>query len=430
MKALSLIRELVAGFRHFKQEAGLYFFASSVLTKLLSFFTSWLALRLLDNAELGRAIFAYQIIVFVLPFMGLGVGSGLLRYGALKERRVEQEALFGEVLRKGFWINCTLILALWMFSGPLVERLPGSRQYLHIFSFMLLSSYLAELVKLYALVIRKNAYFAFVESTQHIVLAILVFLGALYADVRGYAWAFVLSPLLAALIWFPSLGVSLSSLWSLSKRKLLTAEIWRYGLFTSLGNVATQLLFVVDVLLIGVLLQNPEKVTAYKYLSLIPFSALFLSQIYMRAHFVELSKEMNNRGFILRFVKRYHLLFVLLYATFFSICFVLRKPLLVFFDPSFVVFVDVFLVLCIGVGGVFVLRGLYGNLLSAMGKSQWNFYIGLFSLLVNLLFNYLLIPTYGILGAAITSAVVMWLSGGLSLLVWAYLSVAVEREKG
>ncbi len=422
-----LIRELLATFFRFKKEAGLYFFTSSLLAKILSFLASWLALRLLDNEELGKAIFAYQIIVFVLPFMGLGLGSGLWRYGALQEKRADREAFFVEALRKGLLVNVLLIAALWVFSGPLVNRIPGSKTYLQIFSLMLLSNHLAELVKIYALVIKRNVYFALQESAQHILLVIFVYLGAKYADVRGYAWAFVLAPLLASFLCLPFLGIGFSVLRKRVRKSFLSLEVWRYGFFSSLGNVATQLLFVIDVLLIGVLLQSSEEVTAYKYLSLIPFSALFLSQIYMRAHFVELTQKIKDRAFLLGFIKRYHLLFALLYGAFFSFCFLLRRPLLAVFDTAFLAFEHVFLVLCLGVGGIFLLRGLYGNLLSAMGKSQWNFYIGLFSLLVNLFFNYLLIPLYGILGAAMTSAVVMWLSGGMSLF-WVWINLPPQSS--
>ncbi len=410
-----MFSELKSAFERFRHEAGLHFFVSSLLVKALSFFTSWLALRLLDNEELGRAIYAYQLIAFLLPFMGLGIGSGLLRYGGMKSNREEQDIMLVEVLRKGLLINLVLMLLLWLFSGPLLMRVEGAYTYLQIFSFMLLANYLLELVKIYALTIKKNAYFAYAESTHAILLLLFVVAGARFADVKGYALAFVLAPLLTVFIWFFSLGVPRKLFFRPLRRSMLSKEIWRYGFYTSLGNVATQLLFVIDLLLVGALLNDPLAVTTYKYISLIPFSALFLSQIYMRAHFVELSRRMEEAVFIRRFIRRYHLVFLLLFAFFFGFCFVFSVPLLRLFDAAFVRYVSAFWVLCFGVGGIFLLRGLYGNLLSAAGKSHLNFYIALFSLLLNLVLNLYLIPVYGLWGAAFTSAVVMWFSGLLSL---------------
>ena len=407
-------KELLESLRLFRREAGVSFFFSSLWTKALSFLTSWLALRLLDDVELGKAIFAYQVIAFVLPVMGLGIGSGLLRYGGMKDSREEQDEMFVEVLRKGGVLNVGLMVLLWLLAGPLLrQQMAGSERYLHIFAFMLLSNYLLELLKLYALTTRRNVYFAYAESTHALLLLVAVVLGAQYYGVEGYAWAFVLAPLLTVLLWFRAVGVPWRMLFKRVRRSL-NAEIWRYGAFSSLSNVATQLLFVIDLLLIGALLKDPLQVTVYKYVSLIPFSALFLSQIYMRAHFVELSRRLKDTSFLNTFRRRYHLLFGLIFAVFFAFCFFLRELLLGFFDSSFVAYSDVFLVLCFGVGGVFLLRGLYGNLLSAVGEARYNFYIAGFFLLLNVLSNAWLIPAYGLLGAAMTSAAMMWLSGLVS----------------
>ena len=71
--------------------------------------------------------------------------------------------------------------------------------------------------------------------------------------------------------------------------------------------------------------------------------------------------------------------------------------------------------------GILLFRGLFGNLLSALGKAHINYWIALISLGINLISNLYFIPRYGILGAAITSAGVMWLSGILSFGVfWFY----------
>jgi O-antigen/teichoic acid export membrane protein len=68
----------------------------------------------------------------------------------------------------------------------------------------------------------------------------------------------------------------------------------------------------------------------------------------------------------------------------------------------------------VGVIGVLLFRGLFGNLLASIGKSHVNFWIAIGTLAVNAVLNLFLIPKYGITGAAITSAIVMWTSGILS----------------
>ena len=75
----------------------------------------------------------------------------------------------------------------------------------------------------------------------------------------------------------------------------------------------------------------------------------------------------------------------------------------------------------LGVCGILILRGLFGNLLSSIGKAHLNFYITGTALILNIICNYYLIPALGIKGAAITSASLMWCTGIASaILFWIF----------
>jgi Na+-driven multidrug efflux pump len=108
-------------------------------------------------------------------------------------------------------------------------------------------------------------------------------------------------------------------------------------------------------------------------------------------------------------------------------CFILlnsylfAEQILTILEPNFIQFIDVFLILMIGITSIYVIRGLFGNLLSSIGKAHINHYIASISLIINIISNYFLIPKYGIKGAAITSAILMWFSSLLSLICFLYL---------
>jgi O-antigen/teichoic acid export membrane protein len=53
-----------------------------------------------------------------------------------------------------------------------------------------------------------------------------------------------------------------------------------------------------------------------------------------------------------------------------------------------------------------------------MGKASTNYWIALIAIFINLVLNYFLIPRYGIFGAAITSAILMWFTGLASTLLF------------
>jgi O-antigen/teichoic acid export membrane protein len=94
--------------------------------------------------------------------------------------------------------------------------------------------------------------------------------------------------------------------------------------------------------------------------------------------------------------------------------------LLRIFGEEFIKYTETFMILVVGVCGILFIRGLFGNLLSSLGKANMNFIITAIALLLNFILNNYLIPIYGIKGAAITSAILMWFTGILSFLLFKY----------
>ena len=119
------------------------------------------------------------------------------------------------------------------------------------------------------------------------------------------------------------------------------------------------------------------------------------------------------------------MLFLLIFSLGISLIFYpLAGFILNLFDISYSIYRPTFLVLTGGVFGILIFRGLYGNLLSALGKAHVNYWISFGALLITIPANYYLIPRYGIFGAAITSASLMWFS---SLLTFAMFKILHKR---
>ena len=64
----------------------------------------------------------------------------------------------------------------------------------------------------------------------------------------------------------------------------------------------------------------------------------------------------------------------------------------------------------------------FGNMLASVGKSNWNAIVALIILVLNGVLNYYAIYAWGIIGAAIVTCALLWISGILSLaLFFVYL---------
>ncbi|MDG1527741.1 MAG: polysaccharide biosynthesis C-terminal domain-containing protein [Polaribacter sp.] len=409
---MSLLKTYI---QNFISRSGNYILSASIISRILSFFASWIALQLIPNKELGIVLFAYNIILFIIPIGGFGLHQSLLRFGSLLKTSEEKNSLFRYTFFKGIWVTFILIFIIIIVSLFIDFQFENTKYYLAFLSITLIPTYIFELIKIQFRLHHKNKLFAFTEIVFTSVLTISVLVLSYYFKENGYAIAIVLTPTITILFFIKKFK---SDLFFNRKLTMINREFWKYGFFASLSNVVTQLLFVIDILLIGFLLNDAEMVTNYKYISLIPLSLLFLPRAFINADFVAFTENIYDKKYIIKYIKSYLLLFTILSIAFCILFGFFSNFILKLFDADFIQFKTSFLILIIGVSGILIFRGLFGNLLSSIGKAHINFYITFTALIINFFSNYYLIPKYGLKGAAITSASLMWFTGILSAIIF------------
>lgn len=393
-------------------------FFATIVSRLLSLLASWIALQFIDKSSFGVVLFSYNIILFLLPISGLGLPQSLIRFSALNENTENRNSIFLYVLKYGFFSSLGMILLLIISSFFIPFQFEKGQFYMIIFSFLILPNFLFEVVRAQLRLNHDNKNFAYSELLFSIIFIALIIVLTFYLKEIGFVISLILSPILTSLFFIKKLKIKLKKIKKLPELNFL---FWKYGFFASLSNVVTQLLFVVDILLIGYLIKDPEMVTSYRYISLIPFSLLFLPRIFINTDFVTFTEKIYDRKYIKNYIKSYMLLFLgisilLIIASYFLGSYILR-----ILDASFVAYNATFFIMILGVSGIFIFRGLFGNLLSSIGKANVNYYIALIALALNVISNYYLIPELGIKGAAITSAILMWFTGILSYVWFLYL---------
>lgn len=401
--------------QNFLGRSGSYVFTATIFSRLFSFLASWIALQFISNKELGVVLFAYNIVFFLIPICGLGLHQGLIRYGALLKTKEEKNSLFLYVFRKGISASLLLILFIIIASFFVTFEFKNTQTYLIILSFIILPSFIFEIIRAQFRLNHNNKSFAFTEFVHSILLLFSVFLFSYFFKEIGYTIALLITPLLASLFFIKKLNINFKSKELLD---ITNFSFWKYGFFASLSNVVTQLLFVIDMLLIGYLLKDSEMVTNYRYISLIPFSLLFLPRVFIATDFVSFTENIYNKKYIINYIKSYMLFFSIISIVFCLFFGVFSSEILNLFDSVFKKYDDSFLILIYGICGILMLRGLFGNLLSSIGKAHINFYITSIALGINIVSNYFLIPKLGIKGAAITTALLMWFTGILSVILF------------
>ena len=409
------IKEYIKGFI---DRSGNYVFLSTLFSRGLSFLGSWIALQLIDHEELGIILFAFSIVQFIIPIGGFGLHQSLIRYGALLNSNEEKQELFSYVLKKGIIASILIIFLLNIIGYFIPFQFDKTYGYFSFLTLTILTIFILEIIKIQFRLQHKNKLYALSEFWYNVILVILIFILSSCFDGFGYVVALIVAPLLTVLIFLKKLNIKLSSTNTLT---ITNFYFWRYGFLGGISNVVTQLLILVDLILIGHLMGDPIQVTNYRYISIIPFSLLFLPRVFITTDFVTFTEKIADRHYIAKYIKNYVQLFAIISILILLGSYLFASEILSIFGKEYMIYSESFLILIIGVIGIFLLRGVYGNLLASIGRIEVNYYIICVALIINIISNHYLIPIYGIKGAAITSAILMWFTGILSWLCFVYL---------
>ena len=189
----------------------------------------------------------------------------------------------------------------------------------------------------------------------------------------------------------------------------------------SVGGVLSEMLFAVDILLIGNIIKDAELIAQYKTSNIIPFSILILPVAIITADFVQLSRmAISDKKELVKYYWNYLKImgvisvFILFFFYFFS------TDLLMIFGKEYSNDNNLMFVFSIGTVGALLFRNPLGNILSAIGWPKINAFFSLIILIINVVAGYYFITKYGVMGAAYTTIFLMWFSGILSLFAFIY----------
>ncbi len=404
------IQSLIKGF--FKRKGG-YILSSIIISKAFSFLLSIFVVKHLTTNDFGNISYSYNIISFIIPFMGFGIFQSLSRFAPIANSQSEKRRIFKFTFWRGVIASIIITIILIALAGIITQNLPNAKHYLIYLSLLVLSLFILESVKLLYRVYNLNKLYAYIEIGHSLLLLILGVTLTYFLDGVGYVLALLISPLVIAL--FLTLKNKLYKKTPATKYdKAEKLIFWKYGFFTSIGGLAAKLLFSIDILMIGYLLKDETDVALYKAASLIPFSLLFIPNGFIQTDLIKLTREYQNKAFLKKYILNYLKLFGLISIVTAITLTLLAEPIMQFFGEEYHSAYPLIPVFAIGIIGAFVFRNLFGNLLDAFGWAKISAILSISILLLDVVLNYFLVKEHGIIGAAYSTSILLWSSGILS----------------
>ena len=399
--------------RRFLARDGLWMMASQGTVKMLGFVAVVLVTRTASETEYGWYAYAMGLVATVVPFMGFGAYQAFIRFGVLKNQTAERVELHRRAMGWGLTGAVGLASLLTLATPVICTDVPESAAVMRLLAWVTVSTFCMEHVKGLARALNDNKTSAQVDVVFAGLMVLGAGVGVHLGGIQGYALAVVLSPFVAALPFGIKLGALRMSWGRLSE---LVPGFWSYGVHTALGAVLAKGFYAVDLFLIGRLwLEDAEALAVYRVAWLIPLATHVLPTAVAATDFVRNASKHDHGQDIWSYLFGYWRTFGLISAFALGVVAWGAPWLLEVFGPRYAEGVGLMRVLLVGSLGAHLLRIPLGNLLSALGRANWNTWANIAVLLVTALGCMWRIPELGLMGAAQIMVAMMWGSGLLSL---------------
>ena len=405
-------------YQNFIKRKGIFVGLSSLVEKIGGFCLIFIATKILTKNDFGFITYANTALVFLIPFVGFGVHQGLIRYGAIANSQKEKKVLFLFTLRKGISYSLLLVLLVVLLTPILSTNLKEASTYIYILSLQLIGLFLFEMLRIYTRLLHLNKLYARITNVKTISLVLVALVLTLKFNSIGYVIALAFVPFLVALVYLKKLHLLQFRI--IEKPKLNFKQFFLYGFYTSASGVLSQLLYAVDILLLGNILKDETAVAWYKVSNIFPFSLLILPLIFINTDFVKIAnKSVSDKKYVRDYYLNYLKLFLLISLGVFVVFYFFSDNLLSLFGKEYIDS-SLMQIFSIGVIGALLLRIPLGNILSAIGLVRINAINSLIILILNIILSYIFIKNKGTEGADLVTSGLMWFSGILSLVyfIW------------
>lgn len=411
-------------------KGAIHILGTNVVNKVLSFFTNILIVRFLTKAEYGVFGYANNIISFFLLVSGLGMISGVLQYGSENRSEEEKKLYFKYGMNFGLLINGILALLVFFYVKWIPIAIDGTEKYILLMCLVPLFDYVFNYLctilrcrkenKKYALMLNINTVTYFISSCAG------AFLFGIAGVVVGRYIAYLIS-IIQGIIFcnYKEILVCKSNQLNKEQKK----EIVKYSIICCMSNALSQILYLLDVYLIGAYIKDSQAVASYKAATLIPSALTFIPLgiiTFIYPYFAE-----NNLNY--NWLKeKMIVLFKVLAAvnSIISLSLIVLAPWIIklLWGAEYMDCLAAFRILAFNyfLSGTFRIPA--GNILAMMKNVKVNLVVSVLAGTSNIFLDIFLIQCMGAEGAALATVLVVIISVAISMPALLYKMKSLKKE--
>ncbi len=394
----------------------LHVFGANLFSYFVAFSGSIIYVRLLGQHEYGIYAFTYNIISFFLLVNGFGAASGVLQFVSKAPDKLTQYAYLKASMILGILFNILLSIIIFCYAIFINLPIPGARTILIAMAFFPIGRLFIDVFQAYLRATSQNKILARFAISSNLTLLISSIIGIYYFQLIGfilftYIAYFII--IILTLVWF-----NFPNILKIKVTNLNYSEFIRYSMYVTTGNAFSQLLFVLDVLLLGYVVKDVILVAEYKVATIIPFTLSFIPNIICNFFYPNFARNIQNPCYIINLKNRLRKCMLVLSISISLSLIILAKPIIwIIYGKAYLNSVIPFQILSFGFWVAASFRTVNGSILASLGHAKFSMWFNVFMLILNLIISYELIKVYGIVGAAVGVVIIFSISSIVSTLV-------------
>ena len=401
------MKDLIKFIQSFLQNNGFYVFLSFIIEKLVMLINTIFIVKMIPQDEFGRITLIASVIAFIAPWNGLGSLQVLMKFGASEENELKRRDLSRKLFRNGVinqLILCVIFIVIANFYALKFDHLLWI---ILLFSIRLFGMFLQSHLTIDYRINGFNKKFATLNMFVNCLGLVFTFFLTINFGAIGYMISLAIAPFIS--LFFFSKSILQQSISDLSEMNWKT--MWKYGRMESLAYFASELLFSIDIAMIAIFMADKD-IAMYKVAIILPMNLLFLPTILFQTDFPRIIQNSQNKDFLKFYIKNYYKLFIPLgIVILFGSYFLSDRLIELFFNKTYLAGDTVFFIATIAVVLAMLFRVLYLNLFSAIGLFNYNVRVSIISIITLIIADLVLIPFYGVEGAALGFLIMFIVSG-------------------
>lgn len=401
---------------------------SSVISNVIIFLGGTILVRILSQDDYGSYSYIMNTINMLFILGDFGACNAILQYASEEYNNEERRNAFITLgIKQGLFfslIASVLILLSPYFYGFKIENTMALTRILFMLPVMMtLKTFITAVLRARL----ENKAFAIFNILATLIHYILIVPFALFGGLKGsiYSNYFIYGSVL--LIGFYMIR-NMYKVGDVNKyiSKKEKKEFRKLALSFQVNASISNLLVYIDIFLIGYIVTSASQISVFKVASTLPQAMLFIPTsvvIFVIPYFCRNNTDMKWVNEKFNSLIKYS---AILYGLVIGLCYIMAPFLITFlFGQEYVESVQIFRILLIGFFFSATFKINCNNVLTTLRKVNVNIVISIISGIFNIIFDIIFIRKYGIVGAAMTTSVIMIIN---SILAFTYVKVYLKRR--